>query len=96
MGDIYTYYVTEENKDMTFLINLIAINNYVPISDKNKISIWARSSNNITSKLEPNSYTNLITDKYQAYLLYRNEIDFDKNYYLKVEGNIGDLITQTL
>ena len=92
MGDIYTYYVTEENKDMTFLINLITIKNYVPISDKNKISIWARSSNNITSKLEPNSYTNLITDKYQAYLFYRNEIDFNKNYYLKVEGNIGDLI----
>ena len=33
-----------------------------------------------------------MNDKYQAYLLYRNEIDINKQYYLKVEGNIGDLI----
>ena len=93
IGDIYNYYVTEENKDMTFLINLNSTKYYVPISDKNKISIWARSrNNNICSKLEPNSYTNLMNDKYQAYLLYRNEIDINKQYYLKVEGNIGDLI----
>jgi hypothetical protein len=33
-----------------------------------------------------------MNDKYQAYLLYRNEIDINEHYYLKVEGNIGDLI----
>ena len=93
IGDIYTYYVTEENKDMTFLINLNSTkyNNY--ISDKSKISIWARgSNNNINSKLEPNSFTNLMNDRYQAYLLYRNEIEINEHYYLKIEGNIGDLI----
>ena len=93
IGDIYTYYVTEENKDITFLININSTkyNNY--ISDKSKISIWARgSNNNINSKLEPNSFINLMNDKYQAYLLYKNEIDINKHYYLQVEGNIGDLI----
>jgi len=95
IGDIYTYYVTEENKDMTFLINInyTKYNNSISDISNSKISIWARgSNNNINSKLEPNSYTNLMNDKYQAYLLYKNEIDINEHYYLKIEGNIGDLI----
>jgi len=95
IGDIYTYYVTKENKDMTFLINInyTKYNNSISDINKSKISIWARgSNNNINSKLEPNSFTNLMNDKYQAYLLYKNEIDINEHYYLKVEGNIGDLI----
>ena len=95
IGDIYTYYVTEENKDMTFLINInyTKYNNSISDINNSKISIWARGSNNyINSKLEPNSFTNLMNDKYQAYLLYKNEIDINEHYYLKVEGNIGDLI----
>jgi len=93
IGDIYTYYVTEENKNMIFLINLNYKKYNDSITDKSKITIWARgSNNNINSKLEPNSFTNLMNDKYQAYLLPTNEIDINKHYYLKVEGNIGDLI----
>ena len=95
MGDIYTYYVTEENKDMTFLINInyTKYNNSISDINNSKISIWARGgNNNINSKLEPNSFTNLMNDKYQAYLLYKNEININEHYYLKVEGNIGDLI----
>ena len=93
IGDIYTYYVTEENKNMIFLINLNYKKYNDSITDKSKIAIWARgSNNNISSKLEPNSFTNLINDNYQAYLLHINEIDINKHYYLKVEGNIGDLI----
>ena len=93
IGDIYTYYVTEENKNMTFLINTDFLKYNDSIYDKSKISIWARgSNNNINSKLEPNSFTNIINDKYQAYLLYINEINVNIYYYLKVEGNIGDLI----
>ena len=95
IGDIYTYYVTEENKDMTFLINInyTKYNNSISDINNSKISIWARGgNNNINSKLEPNSFTNLMNDKYQAYLLYKNEININEHYYLKVEGNIGDLI----
>ena len=93
IGDIYSYYVTEENKDMTFLINLNYTKYYDSISLNSKISIWARgSNNNIDSKLEPNSFTNIIKDKYQAYLLCGNEIYINEHYYLKVQGNIGDLI----
>ena len=94
IGDMYTYYVTKENKDMTFLININSAkyNNSISDINQSKILIWARgSNNNISSKLEPNSYTNLIKDKYQAYLLYKNE-NINKHYYLKVEGNIGNLI----
>ena len=93
ISDIYTYYVTEENKDMTFLINLNNTKYNDSLSDKSKIAIWARgSNNNISSKLEPNSFTNLMNDNYQAYLLYKNEIGINEHYYFKVEGNIGDLI----
>ena len=94
LGDIYTYYITEENKYMLFLINIDYKKYYNSLSDigNSKISIWARGSDNyINSKLEPNSYTNLINDKYQAYLIHNNEIT-DYKYYLKVEGSIGDLI----
>ena len=94
IGDIYTYYVTEENKEMIFLIkiNYTKYNDSISDISKSKISIWARgSNNNINSKLEPNSFKNIIKDKYQAYLLYKNEIN-DHEYFLKVEGNIGDLI----
>ena len=91
LGDIYTYYVTEENKDMTFLIKLNF--DYESTSDISKILVWAKgSNNNINSILEPNSFTNLINDKYQAYLLYKREILKNEYYYLKIEGNIGDLI----
>ena len=94
LGEIYKYYITEKNKYMIFLINIDYKNYYKSLSDESnsKISIWARGSNNyINSKLEPNSYTNLMNDKYQAYLIHNNEIT-DYKYYLKVEGSIGDLI----
>jgi len=76
---------------MTFLIKLNF--DYESTSDISKILVWARgSNNNINSILEPNSFTNLINDKYQAYLLYKKEILKNEYYYLKIEGNIGDLI----
>ena len=94
LGEIYSYYVTEENKYMYFLINIDYKKYYLSLRyiSNIKITIWARGSNNyINSKLEPNSYTNLMNDKYQAYLIHKNEI-LSYKYYLKVEGTIGDLI----
>jgi len=57
---------------MTFLIKQNF--DYDSTSDISKILIWARgSNNNISSILEPNSFTNVINDKYQAYLFIKKK-----------------------
>ena len=89
LGDApYTYYVTEDNKEVEFHIK-------GSIKDSNpkdcKISIWAKGNNNIESNLSKES-ANLKKRGYQAYLINKIEQAEVNNCTLKVKGNLGDLI----
>ena len=95
-GDIYNYYVSKENKDMTFLINFdyskYFVNKSYSYSDY-KLSFWARCGKSLNSTLNPQTVNSLIKDKYQAYLFTGNDINEKlRKFYLKVEGNTDDII----
>ena len=95
-GDIYNYYVTKENKDMMFLINFDSskyfVNKSYSYSDY-KLSFWARCGKSLNSTLNPQTVNSLIKDRYQAYLFTGKDINENlKRFYLKVEGNIDDII----
>ena len=95
LGEIYNYYVTEENKNMKFLIkvNISQYFNEIYYFSNKKVTIWSRCGKAISTIIEPHSYFSLKKDNYQAYLfIYYNNDENLKEYYLKVEGNIGDLI----
>ena len=83
-------------KDMMFLIKVDTSKFFVnkSISYFNyKLSFWARSGKSLNSILNPRADNSLINGNYQAYLFTKIYIDLlSKEYYLKVEGNIGDLI----
>jgi len=82
----YTYYVTEENKDLEFHIT-------GDIKESNpkdcNVSIWAKGNKNIESNLSKESKY-LKKRGYQAYLMKGSENI--TNCTLKVKGTIGDLI----
>lgn len=79
----FTYYVTEENKDLVFHITGDITN------PENFISIWAKGNKNIKSILSKES-KNLTKRGYQAYLMKGEENN--NNCTLEVKGTIGDLI----
>ena len=89
LGDApYTYYVTEDNKEMDFHIK-------GKIKDSNpkecKISIWAKGNKDIVSSLSGES-TDLRKRGYHAYLINKIEQAEVNNCTLKVKGILGDLI----
>ena len=93
LGEINNYYVTEENKDMTFLIKVNISKYFNDMKFEGKVTIWSRSGKKLNSTLKPQSSYSLIHDNYQGYLInYNIKDDLYKEYYLKVEGKIGDLI----
>ena len=90
VDELYTYYVTKENQEMSFKIinnpeyeNLKGNGNY-------NLSIWIKGSKQINSKLEGENVVRLSED----YNVYR--FDFDNlnksEYKLFINGTIGDLI----
>ena len=92
LGDIYNYYVTEENKNMSFLIkvNCSKYINLYPNIYRHKVTIWSRGGKSIFSILKPHSFNSILNDNYQAYLSVLSGLI--KEYFLKIEGNVGDLI----
>jgi len=86
LGQIYQYYITEQNKEMIFNIQGNITNEGTKI-----LSIYAKGHRNIKSRLEENN--NIIKhSKYNAYII--DEIKSTNiNYNFIVNGNVGDLIT---
>ena len=84
-GEQLSYYVTEENRIMNFIIQYEST-----ILTNDTISIWARGYKDIISKLNgiDNYYKN---SEYNAYSIILNEND-NINLEFIVEGKIGDLI----
>lgn len=91
INEQYTYYVTEQNQNLSFSLLMIDQDKYKEQSEKYKMSVWARGNRDIKTKLEGITY-----DKLSKYNYYR--INFDD--YIKLEtrckfvvnGKIGDLI----
>lgn len=88
-GEQYTYYVTSDNKKMNFLINGLSFDEYPSDQTNFRISIWARGNKNVTSQLEGGNFTK--HSRYNGYIIQLKERK-DYNYFLTVEGTIGDLI----
>ena len=90
LGQQYTYYITEENTIMKFyfngdsLIDQSILNN--PIKS---ISLWARGSKSISSKLEGSNFEK--HSKYNAYFV-KLEENSEYKYYLEIQGTVGDLV----
>ena len=89
-GEQYTYYVTEDNKQMKFAVKGKPPSQSETGSEyNNTITIWAKGKKQLSSKLEGTNYEKL--SKYNAYIIKLEEIK-DNSYFLTVEGAIGDLI----
>ena len=89
LNEQYTYYVSEENKQMNFnIVNDLISENIT----QNLITIWAKGNNNITSLIEiPNSSQIEKHQKYNAYIIYSEE--FNKfSYNFNITGEVGDII----
>ena len=83
LDEIYTYYVTEENKEMNYFYKL---NSKV----KENITIFAKGDKEIISTLDGIDYV-----KHSNYNLYFIELkteNNDYNVYFNVTGKVGDLI----
>ena len=91
LGQIYKYYITEQNKEMIFNIkgnlNLESQNRE---EEKQFVTIWAKGSKEINTKLENIEY--IKHSIYNTYLINaKNLLYLDCN--IVVNGNLGDLIT---
>ena len=88
LGQQYTYYMTEENQDEVFLINInkteLDIN-----ATNNTVLIYARGSEYLNTSLIYNGslYKN---DAFEAYII--NFEDLSDQYYFKVKGKPGAFI----
>lgn len=86
LNEQYTYYVLEENQEMNFTIVNEELSEVIT---QNLITIWAKGSKEITSKLDIPYLEK--HSKYNAYLIYQEEFKEFK-YYFTVYGKIGDII----
>ena len=86
----YTYYVTEENKIMDFIIDT---NKYIELFNNSNdyiVTIWAKGSKDIHSTLKGKEIE-AINSKHVFYRV--NFTEFNNTlYYLNIEGIPGDLI----
>ena len=91
LGQQYSYYVTNENKNMTFSfiresqLNQTDLNN----NKNNTVIVWARGNKKIVSQLEGTKYEK--HSIYNAYIIKSEDIN-EYNFSIIVEGTIGDLI----
>ena len=89
-GEQYSYYVTNENKEMIFSIKKEIFN-----SDAEKyINFWALGSDNIQSSIKGN-YSGYTKDyekhsKYNVYIIKVENINYE--YNMTITGEPGDLI----
>ena len=88
LGQQYTYYMTEENEDEVFLINInkaeLGIN-----ATNNTVLIYARGSQYLNTNLIYNG-TLYKHDAFEAYII--NFEDLSDQYYFKVKGKPGAFI----
>ena len=86
----YSYYVTQETKEMNFVI---CGNPKIPensiIKGNHTVTIWAKGTKNIISDLDAKNKEK--HSKYNAYLVTLDNLE-SFEYKFKVEGMIGDLI----
>ena len=86
LGEIYKYYITEENKEMKFNI----LGDINKTDEKKLVTIYAKGYRDIYSKLEEEN--NIKHSKYNAYII--DDIkSTNVNYNFIVNGNVGDLVT---
>ena len=92
LGEQYTYYVTEENKEMNFTLRGTPQIYYEEKNNTNypKISIWIKGNQDIYSDL--NVINNKIINKgFNSYLVKWNKY-YEFNYNLTIKAKLGDLI----
>ena len=96
LDEQYTYYVTEENTEMTFVIS--GTPTYAPEksarpTENNVVSVWAKGSKEIKTILTGiDGLDNVKHSKYEGYLVKLKEMK-EFEYTLTVSGKPGDLIT---
>ena len=86
----YTYYVTEETKQMNFKIKgkpESTSNNR--IIGENVVTVWAKGNKKIISEL--NAKNSVKNSEFEAYLVKLEKLD-QFEYDFKVKGEVGDLI----
>ena len=87
LGEQYSYFVTKENKDITFIFT----NNEI-INENNNLLIWAKGNKYIYTSLHSiKSY-----EKHSKYNIYNIKVDFSDNvffyYNLELNATEGDFI----
>ena len=87
IGETYTYFVTEETKEMKF--NIIKDSN-LNYNFSKIVSIWAKGNKQILSELDAKNATR--NSKYNGYLVKIDDDYQDLNYNFTIKGEIGDLI----
>lgn len=90
LGEQYTYYVTDENKQMNFSIVTSPLMNTLRQFQVHKISVWAKGQKNTIAILEGGNYDKP-SSKYSFYWI---DVYFfeQSNYILVVNGEVGELI----
>ena len=89
LDEQYTYYVSEENKEMNFsIVNDLTSEDIT----QNLITIWAKGNKNIITSLEYPD--NLLTEKHQKYNAYNifSEEFSNFSYIFTISGEVGDII----
>ena len=87
IGNTYTYFVTEETKEMKFKIIKDPDLNY---ELSNIVSVWAKGNKDIYSELDAkNAIKNSI---YNGYIVKIDDNSQELNYIFTIKGEIGDLI----
>ena len=84
----YTYYTTEENKEMSFIINIDEEEKINPLKDNNTIIAWIDSQKEINYELNETDY--IKHSKYNNTFIIRPKQY--QTYSLRIKANIGDLI----
>ena len=83
----YTYTVTEDNKETTFIFNSGVVNrNFYHCI----LSIWAKGSKTIDTQLNAKEYTK--HPDFNAYLINMGTVNKEFNYTFVVKGSVGDTI----
>ena len=90
LGQQYTYYVTEDNKDLTFLID-IDLQNKIINAVNNTFFIYARGSKYLNTKLNE-SEPNYQKEVYHVFLRKIEEVKKYRFYEFNVKSKPGSLI----
>ena len=86
----YSYYVTEETKEMNFTIKgTFSDTNFGRIVGNNVVNIWAKGNKEITSKLDAKNSEKL--SEFNAYIIKLDKVE-NFEYNFQVVGKTGDLI----